>query len=125
MQAATADFPPPINHIFVDFENVHSIEPGLTGGKAISFTLLVGARQRKPEVTLLEKLLECCTSVELVRLTASGRNALDFTLAYYVGRAVEADPTGIFHIISKDKGYDPLAPEDEARLDAELARFDA
>jgi hypothetical protein len=43
-----------------------------------------------------------------VRLGSSGRNALDFTLAYYVGRAVAADPTGFFHIVSKDAGYDPL-----------------
>jgi len=46
--------------------------------------------------------------VQLVRLTATGKNALDFTLAYYVGRAVAADPTGFFHIVSKDTGYDPL-----------------
>jgi hypothetical protein len=46
--------------------------------------------------------------VELVRLTSAGKNALDFTLAYYVGRAVAADPTGVFHIVSKDTGYDPL-----------------
>ena len=43
-----------------------------------------------------------------MRLTSSGKNALDFALAYYVGRAVMADPTGSFHIVSKDTGFDPL-----------------
>ena len=59
-------------------------------------------------MSLVEKLLEHADSVQLVRLTVSGRNALDFVLAYYVGRAAAADPAGVFHIVSKDAGYDPL-----------------
>ena len=52
--------------------------------------------------------MEHAASVQLVRLTSSGKNAVDFALAYYLGRAVLADPTAYFHLISKDKGYDPL-----------------
>lgn len=52
--------------------------------------------------------MEHAAGVQLVRLTGSGKNALDFTLAYYVGRGVVADSTGHFHIISKDSGFDPL-----------------
>jgi hypothetical protein len=102
------DLPPPINHVFVDFENVHEIDLAVIGQKAVSFILLIGARQTKIDTDLVEKLLQHASSVQLVRLTSSGRNALDFTLAYYVGRAVAADPSGIFHIISKDTGYDAL-----------------
>jgi len=108
MPTVTPDLPPPINHVFVDFENVHEIDPALIGSKAVNFTLLLGPRQMKLDVSLVEKLLEHAGSVYLVRLASSGRNALDFTLAYYVGRAVAADPTGKFHIVSKDAGYDPL-----------------
>src|SRR5258706_4981457 len=104
----TNDLPPPVNHIFVDFENVHKIDLAVIGSKAVSFTLLVGPRQTKLDVTLVEKLFEHALSVQLVRLTSAGPNALDFTLAYYVGRAVAADPTGFFHIVSKDAGYEPL-----------------
>src|SRR5258706_2872473 len=104
----TNDLPPPVNHIFVDFENVHEIDLSVIGSKAVSFTLLAGPRQTKLDVSLVEKLFEHAVSVELVRLTSTGKNALDFTIAYYVGRAVAADPTGYFHIISKDGGYDPL-----------------
>jgi hypothetical protein len=74
----------------------------------VTFTLLVGARQMKLDISLVEKLFEHAASVQLVRLTSAGRNALDFTLAYHVGRAVAADPSGLFHIISKDAGFDPL-----------------
>ena len=108
MQAATTDLPPPVNHVFVDFENVHEIDLAVIGSKAVSFTLLLGARQTKLDVSIVEKLLEHAASVQLVRLSSAGKNALDFTLAYYLGRAVTGDPTGYFHIVSKDTGYDPL-----------------
>jgi hypothetical protein len=97
-----------VNHVFVDFENVHEIDLAIIGSKAVSFTLLLGSRQTKLDVSLVEKLLEHAASVQWVRLTSAGKDALDFTLAYYVGRAVAADPTGYFHIVSKDTGYDPL-----------------
>jgi PIN domain-containing protein len=108
MHTVTANLPPPAHHVFVDFENVHTIEPAMIGNTAVSFTLLMGPRQTKLDATLVEQLLEHYTSVQLVRLATAGKNALDFTLAYYVGRAVAADPTGFFHIVSRDKGYDPL-----------------
>jgi hypothetical protein len=108
MPAVTTDLPPPVNHIFVDFENVHEIDISVIGTRAVSFTLLVGPRQTKLDVSLVEKLFEHALSVQLVRLASAGRNALDFTLAYYLGRAVAADPAGFFHIVSGDAGYDPL-----------------
>jgi hypothetical protein len=108
MPAVTSDLPPPVNHVFVDFENVHKIDLAVIGSESVSFTLLAGPRQTKLDPSLVEKLFEHAVSVQLVRLTSAGKNALDFTLAYYVGRAVAADPTGCFHIVSKDAGYDPL-----------------
>jgi hypothetical protein len=97
-----------MNHVFVDFENVHEVDPALIGAKSVSLTLLLGARQTKLEAALVEKLMEHAATVQLVRLTSSGKNALDFALAYYVGRAVMTDPTGHFHIVSRDTGFDPL-----------------
>jgi len=108
MPSAPSDTSRPVNHVFVDFENVQDIDVAVIGNKAVTFTLLLGSRQTKLDVSLVEKLLAHAGSVELVRLTSGGRNALDFTLAYYVGRAAVADPTGYFYIVSKDTGYDPL-----------------
>jgi len=112
---STTIVPSPVNHVFVDFENVHEIDLAVIGSKAVSFTLLVGPRQSKLAVSLVEKLLEHAASVQLVRLASAGRNALDFTVAYYLGRAVAADPNGSFHIVSKDKGYDPLIAHLESK----------
>lgn len=97
-----------INHVFVDFENVHEVDASVIGTKSVSFTLLLGAKQTKLDAGLVEKLMEHSASVQLIRLASSGKNALDFTLAYYVGRAATTDPTAYIHIVSKDKGFDPL-----------------
>ncbi len=95
-------------YVFVDFENVPEVDPAVFGEQSMHLTLLVGAKQPKLSVPLVEKLLAHADSVNLVRLATSGRNALDFTLAYYLGRAAAADPGGEFHIISKDGGFDSL-----------------
>jgi hypothetical protein len=109
------DLAPPVNHVFVDYENVHKLDLSIIGHKAVSFTLLVGPRQSKLDAALVEKLFEHAASVQLVRLGSAGKNALDFILTYYVGRAVAADPTGCYHIVSKDKGFDPLIEHLQSR----------
>ena len=97
-----------VNYIFIDYENVHDVDLSLVENKTNNVTLLLGARQKKLDAGLVEKLLENAASVQLVRLTSSGKNALDFAVAYYLGKAVNADPAAYFHIISKDTGFDPL-----------------
>jgi len=99
---------PPLNHVFVDFENVHQIDASVIGSKSVNFTLLLGAKQTKLDAGLVEKLMEHAASVQIIRLASSGKNALDFTLAYYVGRTVSANPVAYIHIVSKDTGFDPL-----------------
>ncbi|MEI6218546.1 MAG: PIN domain-containing protein, partial [bacterium] len=38
----------------------------------------------------------------------TGRNALDFHIAYYIGRLAAESPGATFLIVSKDTGFDPL-----------------
>ena len=105
---ASPELAPRTNLVFVDFENVHQVDASIFGTKAVSFTFLLGARQTRLDVELVEKLMEHAASVQLIRLSSCGKNALDFTLAYYVGRAVSANPAAFIHIVSKDTGFDPL-----------------
>ena len=111
----TPDLSPSANHVFLDFENVHEVDLAVIGGATVSFTLLVGAQKKKLDIALVEKMMEHAASVQLVRLTSSGRNALDFVLYYYVGRASISDPTACFHIVSKDTGFDPLVAHLQSR----------
>ena len=97
-----------VDHVFVDFENIPAIDLAIVGAPSVSFTLLVGPRQTKLDVALVEKMLQHAGSVFLVRLASAGKNALDFALVYYLGRAIAADPAGRFHIVSRDNGFTPL-----------------
>jgi hypothetical protein len=84
---ASMNTPTPVNHVFVDFENVYEIDPALIGAKSTEFTLLIGPENKKLDLDVVEKLLTHAGAVQFIRL---------------------ADPAGYFHLISKDKGYDPL-----------------
>lgn len=100
--------PQPAHHVFVDFENVHEIDPAIVGAKLATFTLLMGPGKKKLDIAVVDGLLAHAGAAHLIRLTSPGPNAVDFALSYYLGQAVLADPIGHFHIVSKDKGYDPL-----------------
>lgn len=52
------DLPPPVNHVFVDFENGYEIDLTVIGSKAVEFNLLIGARQMKLNVSLVLTLSE-------------------------------------------------------------------
>jgi hypothetical protein len=80
----------------------------LIGSKTVYFTLLLGARQSKLDAALVEKLMAHAAAVQLVRLDFSAKNALDFAIAFYLGKAAQSDPTAYFHIVSRDAGFDPL-----------------
>ncbi len=108
--------PPPVNHVFVDFENVHEIDPAVIGTKSTTFTFLIGPEKKKLDLDVVDKLLAHASAVHLIRLATKGKNAVDFALAYYLGQAAHADPVGIFHIISKDCGFDPLVRHLEGKL---------
>ncbi|MBX9609487.1 MAG: hypothetical protein K2Y51_24980 [Gammaproteobacteria bacterium] len=110
--------PPPgpaMNYVLVDFENVHHVDPAIIGAKAVSLVILVGAKQKHLDAEMVVKLFEHAASVQLIRLTGSEKNAVDFALAYYLGRAVLSDPGAYFHIVSKDSGYDPLIAHLQSR----------
>jgi hypothetical protein len=108
MTTMSSQLAPPMNHVFVDFENVHQVDLSLIGAKGVSFTLMVGPQQGKLDSDLVMRLMEHSASVRMVKLKKKGSNAVDFALVYYLGQVAITDPTAYFHIISKDAGYDPL-----------------
>ena len=97
-----------VNHVFVDFENVKTIDASVMGGKNLTFHLFLGPQNKKLDVDVVEQLLDNAQAVRLIRSPMAGKNALDFVLAYHLGQAVQTDPKGYFHIISKDGGFDSL-----------------
>lgn len=107
MQAETSAYQP-LNHVFVDLENVKSIDATVIVGKNLTLHLFLGPQNKKLDVEVVERLLENAQAVRMIRSPKAGKNALDFVLAYHLGQAVQADPKGYFHIVSKDGGFDAL-----------------
>lgn len=70
--------------------------------------VFVGAGQSKLPFDLAASLQRLGPRAEYIKVSGNGPNALDFHIAYYIGRLAASEPTAYFHIISKDTGFDPL-----------------
>jgi hypothetical protein len=70
--------------------------------------VFVGANQAKLPFDLASAMQELGDAGRYIKIAGSGKNALDFHIAYYIGELAAEDPGAYFHIISKDTGFDPL-----------------
>ncbi|WP_139282205.1 PIN domain-containing protein [Thiothrix caldifontis] len=70
--------------------------------------LVIGEKQKQLPIPLIKQLLAHADQVGLIEANCVGKNALDFVLSFHIGQWAKQDPTGYFHIVSKDKGFDPL-----------------
>ncbi len=70
--------------------------------------VFVGESQSKIPFDLADKMQLLGKDAIYKKITGNGQNALDFHIAYYIGELAAKDPGSQFHIISKDKGFDPL-----------------
>ena len=96
------------NYVLIDYENVHVTSLALLKDEHFRVRVFLGPKNSKLPVDLVLAMQELGDRAEYTVLEASGPNALDFHIAYYLGVLAAADPTGFFHIISKDTGFDPL-----------------
>ena len=97
------------NYLLIDLENVQPDNLALVNGVPWKVKVFLGAHQTKVSVSMARALQALgADAVEYITVERSGRNALDFHIAYYIGRLAAQEPTAFFHIISKDTGFDPL-----------------
>ena len=92
----------------VDFENVQPDNVDILRDHKVRVMVFVGASQNKVSVDLAESMQPMGEAAEYVRIEGNGKNALDFHIAYYIGKISQEDPDVQFHVISKDTGFDPL-----------------
>lgn len=95
-------------YILIDHENVPALDCGDIDGQAIKVLVFLGKQTTKLSVGDVKKLMANAGKIRLVEMSGHGKNALDFHLAYYVGRITAEDPRARIHIVSKDTGFDPL-----------------
>jgi len=96
------------NIILIDFENVQPRDLGQLRGRPFTTRIFCGANQSKLPLDFVAELQPFGRDVEYLRIQGAGHNALDFHIAYYIGRLSVENPGVKFYVISKDKGFDPL-----------------
>jgi hypothetical protein len=94
--------------ILVDFENVQPKNLGLLSGRPVKIKVFLGANQAKIPVLMAQAIQALGPDAEYIQIHGSGSNALDFHIAYYIGRLAVEHPGSSFDIVSKDTGFDPL-----------------
>ncbi len=121
------------NYVLIDFENVQPESLRLLPQEHFKVLVFVGPGQTKVPFDVAASLQEFGDRAKYVKVSARGPNALDFHIAYYLGRLATAEPTARFHVISKDTGFDPLLdhlrsqqiPARRVATVAEVPRVDA
>ena len=96
------------NIVLVDFESVQPSSFGHLTADYFRVKVFVGATQTKLPFDLVAAIQQMGERAEYIKIAGVGRNALDFHIAYYIGKLSAAHPGAYFNIISKDKGFDPL-----------------
>ena len=96
------------NYVLIDYENVQPKNLSLLHAEHFRVKVFLGASLSKLPVELATAMQSLGDRAEYVRISGNGPNALDFHVAYYIGRLAALDPEPFFHIISKDTGFDPL-----------------
>lgn len=96
------------NYILIDFESVQTRSLEQLTHDHFKVMVFVGANQGKLPFEVAMSLQQLGSRAEYIKISGRGPNALDFHIAYYIGRLAAAEPSAYFHIISKDTGFDPL-----------------
>ena len=96
------------NYVLIDFENVQPRNLEVLQHHSFRVLVFVGATQTKVPFDLATAMQALGDSAQYVKIAGSGKNALDFHIAYYVGELATKEPDAFFHIISRDTGFDPL-----------------
>ncbi len=98
----------PSKYALIDLENIHPASLQKLKNEGYQLRVFVGANQAKISVEFAEEIQQFGEKAQYVRLQTSGKNALDFHIAFYMGQLACNEPDCQFLVISKDTGYDPL-----------------
>lgn len=96
------------NYVLIDFENVVPDNLELLDQEWIKVLLFVGKNQTKLPFALVKVVQKLGTRAQYIEMMGTGHNALDFHIAFYIGRISATDKDAYFHIVSNDQGFDPL-----------------
>jgi cytochrome c553 len=93
--------------LLVDLENVHKIDLSLLD-ETYRAIIYVGAKQNPPKAASKKASAHRFQRVDFQKIEGTGKNALDFHIAFQLGRIIETEPDTECIVLSPDKGFDPL-----------------
>jgi len=101
---------PPVTRtcFLIDFENVQpkALQRLVPGSARIK--VFLGQHQTRLALELVQALQPFGKDADYIQIDGSGPDAVDFHIAFYIGEIAAREPSTIFRIISKDRGFDPL-----------------
>ena len=97
-----------LQFFLIDFENVQPTDIGSLVPGSCKIMTFLGQNQSKVPVALSRILQPFGADVEYLQISGSGPNAVDFHIAFYIGRLAASHPDARFTIVSRDTGFDPL-----------------
>jgi len=95
------------NFVLIDSENVKPEYIEKLKHEHFRVVVFVGANLKRLDFAIVNAVQSLGSNGSYVQISSHGPSALDFHIAYYIGK-IAANPDAYFHIISKDKGFDPL-----------------
>ncbi len=93
--------------LLVDLENVHKVDLSRLD-ESYRAIIYVGANQNPPKASRKPATAHRFSRVDFQKIEGTGKNALDFHIAFQLGRTIETAPDTLCIVLSKDKGFDPL-----------------
>lgn len=94
--------------LLIDYENVQQVDISQIDKESYSVKIFVGASQNKIPFDVVAAAQSFGPNIEWIKIDADGKNALDFHIAYFLGKYSQTQPTQKFIVLSKDTGFDPL-----------------
>lgn len=95
-------------YVLVDFENVQPKNLELLKEHPFRVFVFIGSNQAKLPRHVVVPMQALGERAQYVEIAGSGPNALDFHIAYYIGELASNERNAQFHIVSRDRGFDPL-----------------
>lgn len=96
------------NIILIDYENVQKFDLKPLLNLDVLIKVFHGENQKFSSEFTNIALEFGKDKFELIKIKGNGKNALDFHIAYYIGKLSKEIENSFFHIISKDTGFKPL-----------------
>lgn len=96
------------NYVLIDYESVQPNQIELLNRDDFVVYVFVGKTQAKLSFETVSAIQDLGERAKYIKISGAGPNALDFHIAFYIGQIGASDPNAFFHIVSNDKGFDPL-----------------